>query len=313
MTHLAQNHRPGHSAVRRHTTRPPVRRARRDPLVPADWQVEVLVRWLADEVRAGVYGAEGGLPETGVVARLFEIDYPLADEAVRQLAAQGHISPDRQSAASGLASLRSGGAPVAVPHGEALVREQVVAAAADALLVWRRHEARTPRALDTQQAQLRMILQTLCGDLAVETSQHPSLALARARFLAVVPGPFPSWARPWHIAWLGLAALALLESHPELLARLEPKVGWAFTAPPPECLTSGRRLTDAAEREAAGAWLVEQYRAGASIPTLAKAARRSYGLVHALLAEAGTDFRPRGFPNRRRKNADPADQNLESI
>ncbi|MET9431705.1 helix-turn-helix domain-containing protein [Streptomyces sp. NPDC003036] len=313
MTHLSQNHRPGHSAVRRHAAGPPIRRARRDPLVPADWQVEVLVRWLADEVRIGVYGAEGGLPETGVVARLFEIDYPLADAAVRQLAAQGHISPDRQVAASALAPLREGGAPVAVPHGEALVREQVVAAAADALVVWRRHEARTPRAFVAQQDQLRSILRTLCGELSGETSQHPSLALARARFLAVVPGPFPAWARPWHIAWLGLAALALLESHPELLARLKPKGGWAFTSPPPECLTSGRRLTDGADREAAGPWLAEQYQAGASIPTLAKTARRSYGLVHALLSEAGTDFRPRGFPNRRRKNADPADQHLESI
>ncbi|KUH36538.1 hypothetical protein ATE80_23075 [Streptomyces kanasensis] len=77
-------------------------------------------------------------------------------------------------------------------------------------------------------------------------------------------------------------------------------------------MASGRRLTDAAEREAAGAWLAEHYQAGASIPTLVKAARRSYGLVHSLLTEAGIDFRPRGGPNRCRQSTEPTDKFLET-
>ncbi|MET9839511.1 helix-turn-helix domain-containing protein [Streptomyces virginiae] len=60
--------------------------------------------------------------------------------------------------------------------------------------------------------------------------------------------------------------------------------GFGLASPPPECLTSGRRLTNAAERKAAGIRLAEQNQAGASIPALAKAARRSYGLIHTLLA-----------------------------
>ncbi|MGW8762885.1 helix-turn-helix domain-containing protein [Streptomyces sp. NPDC055815] len=314
MTRSSQSHRPGLAPVRRHTTRPPVPRARRrDPLVPAEWQVEVLVRWLADEVRAGVYALEGGMPESGMVARFFEIDYSQADEAVRQLAEQGHISADRRGAPTASVSPWCSDASMAVKHEEVLDLAQVVAAAGDALLGWRRHEARKPHALDAQQARLRSVLGTLAETLSGETSQHPSLALARARFLAVVPGPFPAWARPWHIAWLGLATLALLEAHFELLAHLEPEKGFAFASPPPECLTSGRRLTDPAEREAAGTWLAEHYQAGASIPALVATVRRSYGLVHALLAEAGTDFRPRGGPNRRRQSAEPTDKHLESL
>ncbi|GAA3388822.1 helix-turn-helix domain-containing protein [Streptomyces roseoviridis] len=313
MTPTGQHHRAGLVPVHRHTIRPPVPRAcTREPLAPAEWQLEVLVRWLADEVRAGVYALQGGMPESGVVARLFEIDYPLADEAVHQLAAQDHVSADRGGAATASVFPWNCDAPMAVTREVSLDRAQVVAAAADALNVWRRHEARTLTALDAQQDRLRSILRTLTGALSGETSQHPSLARARARFLAVAPGPFPSWTRPWHNAWLGLATLALLEAHPELLAHLEPKEGFAFASPPPECLTSGRRLTDPVEREAAGTWLATQYRAGASIPVLAKAARRSYGLVHALLTEAGTDFRPRGGPNRRRQSADPTDRHLES-
>ncbi|MET9839510.1 hypothetical protein ABZZ01_17165 [Streptomyces virginiae] len=193
----------------------------RVPLVPAEWQVEVLVRWLADEVRAGVYDSEGGLPETGLVARLFEIDYPLADEAVRQLIAQGHMPADRWVASAPPVPPRSSATHVAATYEEALDRAQVVSAAADALMGWRRHEARTPRAIDAQQIELHSILRTLTGSLSSEPSQRRSQALVRARFLAVAPGPFPAWARPWHIAWLGLAVLALLEAHPELLAPAE--------------------------------------------------------------------------------------------
>ncbi len=143
--------------------------------------------------------------------------------------------------------------------------------------------------------------------LSGTTSQDSSLALARARFLAAAPAPFPAWAQPWHIAWLALATLALLEAH------LQPNAEAAgFASPPPECLTSGRRLTDPAERKAACMWLAEHYKAGASIPVLAEAARRSYGLIHALLAEAGTDFRPRGGPNHRRQDTEPTESHLES-
>ncbi|MEU8523562.1 helix-turn-helix domain-containing protein [Streptomyces sp. NPDC048577] len=314
MTHTGQNHRPGLAPAGRRTTRPPVRRARlRDPLVPAEWQVEILVRWLAGEVRAGLYASQGGLPATGVVARLFEIDYPLADEAVRQLAAQAHDSVDRSAEPVSPVPARGSGMSVAALPGEALDRAQVVGAAADALLGWRLHEARTPRALDAQRTRLRTSLGALSDMLSDTASQDLSLALARARFLAAAPAPFPAWAQPWHIAWLALAILALLEAHPELLTHLQPNAEAAgFASPPPECLTSGRRLTDPAERQAACMWLAEHYKAGASIPVLAEAARRSYGLIHALLAEAGTDFRPRGGPNRRRQDTEPTDSHLES-
>ncbi|WP_435059068.1 hypothetical protein [Streptomyces sp. bgisy060] len=118
MTRAGHNHRPGLAPAGRHTTRPPVRRARlRDPLVPAEWQLEVLVRWLADEVRAGIYASQGALPETGVVARLFEIDYPLADEAVRQLAAQAHLTVDRPATPVSPVPPRGSGMSVAAPPG----------------------------------------------------------------------------------------------------------------------------------------------------------------------------------------------------
>jgi hypothetical protein len=53
-------------------------------------------------------------------------------------------------------------------------------------------------------------------------------------------------------------------------------------------------------RAVLGTQLRRHYDAGLKIHAIAREIRRSYGFVHRLLAEAGTQFRPRGGAHTRR-------------
>lgn len=63
-------------------------------------------------------------------------------------------------------------------------------------------------------------------------------------------------------------------------------------------LTKGRRISGQ-ERDALTAKLRKQYDKGVSIRELASETGRSYGFVHRLLVESGTQLRGRGGANRR--------------
>lgn len=62
----------------------------------------------------------------------------------------------------------------------------------------------------------------------------------------------------------------------------------------------GRRVSGG-ERERLTADLTQRYAAGASIRELAADTGRSYGFVHRILSESGTDLRGRGGATRGRK------------
>lgn len=55
-----------------------------------------------------------------------------------------------------------------------------------------------------------------------------------------------------------------------------------------------RNILTGEAREALAEQLAARYRAGESVRVLAASTRRSYGMVHRLLEEAGVEFRPRG-------------------
>jgi hypothetical protein len=62
-------------------------------------------------------------------------------------------------------------------------------------------------------------------------------------------------------------------------------------------LQKGSRITGEGRTDLAGS-LVERYRAGESIRSIAQDIGRSYGFVHGLLAEAGVPMRSRGGATR---------------
>lgn len=65
-------------------------------------------------------------------------------------------------------------------------------------------------------------------------------------------------------------------------------------------LKKGRRITGA-ERESLTDEVKAQYTNGASIRELANDTGRSYGFIHRLLVESGTQLRGRGGPTRAKK------------
>lgn len=64
-------------------------------------------------------------------------------------------------------------------------------------------------------------------------------------------------------------------------------------------LKKGSRITGA-DRDRLAADLRQRYDAGESIRSLAEASGRSYGFVHRILSESGTNLRGRGGATRRK-------------
>lgn len=58
-------------------------------------------------------------------------------------------------------------------------------------------------------------------------------------------------------------------------------------------------MTKADPRRLTAAAVIRRYRRGESIRQVARATRRSYAGVHRILAQHGTEFRPRGGANRK--------------